>query len=125
MSGKKYIETSKKVEQGKTYSLKDAAALVKELSTSKFDGTVELTMNLGVDPRHSDQQVRGTINLVHGLGKEINVVVIAKGELAKEAEAAGADVTGDDELITKIEGGWTEFDVLIVSPDMMSKVGKL
>jgi large subunit ribosomal protein L1 len=125
MARKKYLEKVKLVEKGKLYQLPQAAELVRQLSTSKFDGTVELTINLGVDPKQSDQQVRGTVGLPHGLGKKINVIVIAKGDNAKQAQTAGADEVGDDELIKKIEGGWTEFDVLITTPDMMPKVGKL
>ncbi|MBU0579620.1 MAG: 50S ribosomal protein L1 [Candidatus Margulisbacteria bacterium] len=125
MVAKKYAEKVKLVERGKIYSIAKAVELVKQLSISKFDGTIELSINLGVDPKQSDQQVRGTVSLPHGLGKKIVVVVIAKGDKAKEAEDAGADVVGTEELIQKIEGGWTEFDVLIATPDMMAKVGKL
>jgi len=125
MSGKKYKEKVKLIEKGKIYQIPKAMELVKQLSTSKFDGTVEMTLNLGVDPKQSDQQVRGTVGLPHGLGKKITVVVITKGEKVKDAETAGADFVGDDDIIKKIEGGWVDFDVLIVTPDMMAKVGKL
>ncbi len=125
MAGKKYAEKIKLIEKGKVYQLPEASALVKQLSISKFDGSVELTINLGVDPKQSDQQVRGTVSLPHGLGKKITVVAIVKGENAKLAQGAGADVVGDDDLIKKIEEGWTEFDVLVTTPDMMAKVGKL
>lgn len=123
--GKKYKEKVKLLERGKTYGVPEAVKLVKELSTSKFDGTVEMILNLGVDPKQSDQQVRGTVNLPHGLGKKITIAVITKGEKVKAAEKAGADVFGEEDVVQKIEGGWTDFDILIVSPDMMAKVGKL
>jgi large subunit ribosomal protein L1 len=124
--GKKYLAALAKIEPHKKYSLEEAVALVKEIAFAKFDETVELTMWLGVDPRKADQLVRGTIVLPHGLGGSAKrVVVIAQGEKIKEAEAAGADLAGGDDIIEKIKGGWLDFDALIATPDMMGKVGQL
>ncbi len=123
--GKKYLAAFEKVEPEKRYALKEAVALLKEIAFANFDETVELTMWLGVDPRKADQLVRGTIVLPNGLGKTKKVVVIAQGDKAKEAEDAGADLAGGDDLVEKIQGGWLEFDTLIATPDMMSKVGQL
>lgn len=123
--GKKYLAAFEKVEPEKRYALKDAVELLKEIAFAKFDETVELTMWLGVDPRQADQLVRGTIVLPNGLGKSKTVVVIAQGEKVKEAEDAGADFAGGEDLVEKIKGGWMEFDALIATPDMMSKVGQL
>ena len=107
------------------YSVADAVGIVKKNATAKFDETVEVAANLGVDPRHADQQVRGTVVLPHGTGKSVSVLVIAQGDKVKEAEEAGADYAGADEFIEKIQGGWTDVDVVITTPDMMGKVGRL
>ncbi len=123
--GKNYRAAFEKVEPEKRYALKDAITLLKEISFAKFDETVELTMWLGVDPRKADQLVRGTLVLPNGLGKTKTVVVIAQGDKVKEAEEAGADFAGGDELVDKIKGGWLDFDALIATPDMMAKVGQL
>ncbi len=123
--GKKYREAFEKVEPEKRYALADAITLLKEISFANFDETVELTMWLGVDPRKADQLVRGTIVLPNGLGKTKTIAVIAMGDKAKEAEDAGADFVGGDDIVDKIKGGWLEFDALITTPDMMGKVGQL
>ncbi|RMG03418.1 MAG: 50S ribosomal protein L1 [Acidobacteria bacterium] len=124
--GKKYLAALEKIEKGKKYNLQEAISKVKEISFAKFDETVELTMWLGVDPRKADQMVRGTVVLPNGLGgKEKIVVVVTQGEKLKEAEEAGADFTGGDDIIQKIKDGWLEFDSLIATPDMMGKVGQL
>jgi large subunit ribosomal protein L1 len=123
--GKKYREAFEKVEPEKRYALADAIALLKDIAFANFDETVELTMWLGVDPRKADQLVRGTIVLPNGLGTTKTVVVIAQGDKATEAEEAGADFVGADDIVDKIKGGWLEFDSLIVTPDMMGKVGQL
>ncbi|MGI8786842.1 MAG: 50S ribosomal protein L1 [Pyrinomonadaceae bacterium] len=124
--GKKYKAALEKVEPSKKYNLEEAISKVKEIAFAKFDETVELTMWLGVDPRKADQLVRGTIVLPHGLGGKAKVVVvITQGEKIKEAEEAGADFAGGDELVEKIKGGWIDFDALIATPDMMGKVGPL
>ncbi len=122
---KRYYETIKKVDKEKTYDPNSALELVKEVSTAKFDETVELHAKLGVNPKHADQNIRGTVVLPHGTGREVRVAVFAKGEKIKEAEEAGADFVGSEELAEKIEGGWMEFDVAVATPDMMSVVGKL
>jgi len=123
--GKLYKEQSKKYDKNKLYDTAEAIKIVKEISTAKFDETVEVHIKLGVDPRHADQQVRGTVSLPNGTGKTRKVLVFAKGEKAKEAEAAGADYVGAQELAEKIQGGWFDFDVAVASPDMMSVVGRL
>ncbi|WP_376791273.1 50S ribosomal protein L1 [Thermoflexus sp.] len=124
--GKKYLEALKKVERERLYSPREALALVKETSYTRFDGTVEVHMRLGVDPRHADQQVRGVVVLPHGLGKRVRVLVFAAGEAARIAQEAGADyIISDDEGIKRIQEGWTDFDVAIATPDMMPKVGRL
>ncbi|MGI8542425.1 MAG: 50S ribosomal protein L1 [Aridibacter sp.] len=123
--GKKYREAFEKVEPEKRYALADAITLLKDIAFANFDETVELTMWLGVDPRKADQLVRGTIVLPNGLGTTKTVVVIAQGDKATEAEEAGADFVGADDIVDKIKGGWLEFDSLIVTPDMMGKVGQL
>jgi len=107
------------------YSVPDAVGIVKKNATAKFDETVEVAANLGVDPRHADQQVRGTVVLPHGTGQTVRVLVLAQGDKAKEAEEAGADHVGSDEYVEKIQGGWTDVDVVITTPDMMGKVGRL
>jgi len=124
--GKKYRAALEKVEPNKKYTLEEGLAKVKEIAFAKFDETVELTMWLGVDPRKADQMVRGTVVLPNGLGgKAKRVVVIAQGDKVKEAEEAGADMAGGDEIVEKIKGGWLDFDALIATPDMMGKVGQL
>jgi large subunit ribosomal protein L1 len=123
--GKKYKEVAKKVNDTAKYSIPDASALVKDVTYTKFDGTVEIAMNLGVDPRHADQNVRGAVVLPHGLGKKVRVLVFAKGEKIKEAEEAGADYVGSDDLAAKIQGGWLDFEAAIATPDMMGVVGRL
>jgi large subunit ribosomal protein L1 len=123
--GKKYQEAAKLVDRTKAYSPLEAAALVKETSVVSFDPSVEAHIRLGVDPRHADQMVRGTVVLPHGTGKVVRVVVFAQGEKAQEALRAGADEVGGDDIVKKIEGGWLEFDVAIATPDMMGMVGKL
>jgi len=123
--GKKYLEALQKVDRQKLYSPEEAIELAKQTSFTKFDGTVEVHMRLGVDPRHADQQVRDVVVLPHGLGKPVRVLVFAQGEAARIAQEAGADYIGDDEIIQKIQDGWLEFDVAIAVPEMMSKVGRL
>ncbi len=123
--GKKYLEKAKLIEQGKKYLPNDAIAMVKSTSYSKFDGSVNLSIKLGIDPKRSDQQVRGTVGLPGGSGKKTRIVVIAKGEKIKEAESAGADYVGAEDMIDKISKGWTDFDVTIATPDIMAAVGKL
>ncbi|GAV24024.1 50S ribosomal protein L1 [Carboxydothermus pertinax] len=123
--GKKYLEAAKKVDKTRLYDPAEALALVKELSFAKFDESVEVAVKLGVDPRHADQQVRGAVVLPHGTGKTRKVLVFAKGEKVKEAEAAGADYVGAEEFIEKIAQGWIDFDVVVATPDMMGAVGRL
>ncbi|MDE3840586.1 50S ribosomal protein L1 [Bacillus methanolicus] len=123
--GKKYLEAAKLVDRSKAYTIEEAIDLVKKTSTVKFDATVEVAFRLGVDPRKADQQIRGAVVLPNGTGKTQRVLVFAKGEKAKEAEAAGADYVGDSEYINKINQGWFEFDVIVATPDMMGEVGKL
>jgi large subunit ribosomal protein L1 len=124
--GKKYLDAVAKIDPERFYSPKEAISLAKETSYTKFDATVELHIRLGVDPRHADQQVRDVVVLPHGLGKTVRVIVFAQGDGAALARAAGADhVADDDETLNKIQGGWTDFDVAIATPDMMGKVGRL
>lgn len=124
--GKKYLAALEKIELHKKYTLEEGIGKVKEVAFANFDETVELTMWLGVDPRKADQLVRGTIVLPNGLGGKAKVVVvIAQGDKIKEAEEAGADIAGGEELVDRIKGGWLEFDALIATPDMMGKVGQL
>jgi large subunit ribosomal protein L1 len=124
--GKKYLAALAKVDRNNLYNPTDGVALAKETSTSNFDGTVEVHIRLGVDPRHADQQVRDVVVLPHGLGKSVRVLVFAQGEGATLAREAGADVVADDEeTLNKIQGGWTDFDVAIATPDLMGKVGRL
>jgi large subunit ribosomal protein L1 len=123
--GKRYAEAITKVDRDHMYSPREAVKVLKDVPSAKFDETVELSIRLGVDPRKPDQQVRGAISLPRGTGKTMRVAVITKGGKVKEAEEAGADVVGDDDLAAKIEGGWLEFDALVASPDMMPAVGKL
>ncbi|MGZ4030611.1 MAG: 50S ribosomal protein L1 [Tumebacillaceae bacterium] len=123
--GKKYAEVSKLVDANAQYSAAEAIELVKKTARAKFDETVEVAFRLGVDPKKADQQIRGAVVLPHGTGKTLRVLVFAKGEKAKEAEAAGADFVGDDDMINKINQGWFEFDAVVATPDMMASVGKL
>lgn len=123
--GKKYQDAVKLIEADKQYDLQDAVELVKKTSTAKFDATVEIAVKLGVDPKYADQQVRGAVVLPFGTGKTKRVLVFAKGEKAKEAEAAGADVVGAEDIVAQIQGGWFEFDVAVATPDMMGLVGRL
>lgn len=122
---KRYREMVEKVDSENLYSPQSALELVKETSTANFDETVELHVKLGVDPKHADQNIRGTVALPNGTGREVKVAVFAKGEKVKEAEEAGADIVGSDDLAEKIEGGWLDFDIAVATPDMMSVVGKL
>jgi large subunit ribosomal protein L1 len=123
--GKKLSDARKKFDGDKRYSINEASSLIKEISYTKFDGTVEVAMNLGVDPRHADQNVRGAVVLPHGLGKKVRVLVFAKGEKIKEAEEAGADFVGGDDIAQKILGGWLDFEAAVATPDMMGVVGRL
>lgn len=126
--GKKYFSALEKIEADKRYKIEDAFQLLSEIAFAKFDESVDVAFNLGVDPKHADQMVRGALVLPHGIGKTVRVAVLAKGDKAREAEAAGADIVGAEDLIEKITGGWMEFDKLIATPDMMvavSKVGKI
>jgi large subunit ribosomal protein L1 len=123
--GKKYRVALEKIEPGRKYNLETAIAKLKEIAFAKFDETVELTVWLGVDPRKADQLVRGTIVLPHGLGKSKTVLVIAQGDKLREAEEAGADIIGGEDVVTRIKGGWTDFDAVIATPDMMRLVGAL
>lgn len=123
--GKKFRAALEKVEDGRKYNLEEGIAKVKEVAFAKFDETVELTMWLGVDPRKADQLVRGTVILPHGLGKSKRVLVIAQGDKIKEAEEAGADFVGGEDMVEKIRGGWLDYDAVIATPDMMRSVGAL
>ncbi|CUS06255.1 50S ribosomal subunit protein L1 [Candidatus Promineifilum breve] len=123
--GRKYLEAAAKVESGKYYSRAEAVKLLKETAVTNFDPTVEVHMRLGVDPRHADQQVRDVVVLPNGLGKTVRVLVFAEGEDANVAREAGADLVADDEMIKRIQEGWTDFDVAIAVPSMMGKVGRL
>lgn len=123
--GKKYNDALKLIEANKLYSPKEAVELVKKTATTKFDSTVEVAFRLGVNPKYADQQVRGALVLPHGTGKSKTVLVFAKGPKIAEAEAAGADFVGGEEYVAKIQGGWTDFDVCVATPDMMGIVGRL
>ncbi|HCT75858.1 MAG TPA: 50S ribosomal protein L1 [Micromonosporaceae bacterium] len=123
--GKNYRKSAQLVDRDKLYTPAEAIKLAKETTTAKFDATVEVAMRLGVDPRKADQMVRGTVNLPHGTGKTARVIVFASGDKAAEAEAAGADVVGTDELVARIQGGWLEFDAAIATPDQMAKIGRI
>jgi len=122
---KAYNENLKQIDKEQKYTIDESLSILKKLESAKFDETVEFTVRLGIDTKHSDQQVRGTLILPHGIGKSVKVVVIAKGEKLAEAEKAGADVVGSEEVVEKIKGGWVDFDVLITTPDMMKSVGVL
>ena len=124
MSGKKYQTAKEKLEQ-REYTLEEAVQTIHELQFAKFDETAEVALRLGVDPRHADQMVRGTVVLPNGLGKEVRVCVIASADKVKEAEEAGAEHIGGDDLVEKIQGGWIDFDAVVSTPDMMKGVGKL
>ena len=123
--GKKYENALKEIEDGKVYSVSEGIELLKKVAFAKFDETVELHVRLGVDPKYADQQVRGAVVLPHGTGKSKRVLVFAKGDKVKEAEDAGADFVGSDEIVQKIQGGWLDFDVAVATPDMMGTVGRL
>ena len=124
--GKRYIEAAKSVDRANLYDVEEAVALVKKAASAKFDETIEAHIRLGVDGRHADQQVRGAVVLPHGTGKTVRVLVFAKGDKVAEAEAAGADYVGGDELIPRIQNeGWLDFDVVVATPDMMGVVGRL
>lgn len=123
--GKTYVDKAKLVDPEKLYSPQEALSLVKQTARAKFDETVEVALKLGVDPRHADQQVRGTVQLPAGTGREVRVAVFAKGEKAQEAEDAGADLVGADDLIAKVDQGEIDFNLAIATPDMMAQVGRL
>jgi large subunit ribosomal protein L1 len=122
---KKQKEAAVKIEKGKEYSLEEASSLLKEMTFTKFDSSVDIDVRLGVDPRKADQLVRGVVSLPHGVGKEVKVCVLCTPEKEQEAKDAGADFVGLDDLVKKIEGGWTDMDVIITMPNVMAKVGKL
>jgi large subunit ribosomal protein L1 len=124
-TSKRYADAAKKVDKTKNYTSEEAIKLAKEIKSAKFDETVDLAFRLGVDPRHADQMIRGAIALPAGTGKTVRVVVITSGTKITESEAAGADFVGGEDIINKIAGGWLEFDRVIASPDMMSKLGKI
>jgi large subunit ribosomal protein L1 len=123
--GKKYEEAKKRIDRNKRYDLEMGIQILKETAKAKFDESVDMAIRLGVNPKHSDQMVRGTVALPHGVGKAVRVLVFAKGEKEKEARDAGADFVGADDLVEKITGGWTDFDKAIATPDMMGTVGRL
>jgi len=123
--GKKYTEARNKIDREKRYEMEEALNLLPQISFAKFDETVEVAMRLGVDPRHADQMVRGSVALPHGLGKKVRVLVFAKGQKEKEAQDAGADFVGAEDMIEKIQKGWIDFDKAIATPDMMGQVSKL
>lgn len=125
MASKRYKQLGEKIDATKQYSVEDAAAVVKDLTSAKFDETVEIAMNLGVDPRHADQMVRGAVVLPHGTGKKVRVAVFAKGAKIDEAKEAGADIVGTDELVEMIQAGNIDFDVVVAAPDCMGVVGKI
>ena len=122
---KRYNSNFEKINRDKEYSLEEAAELLSNFSHPKFDESVELAINLGVDPKHADQIVRGTVALPNGIGKDIKVLVFARDDLAEEAKNAGADFVGADDMVEKVKGGWTDIDVVVAAPDMMAEVGKL
>src|SRR5512136_48194 len=123
--GKKYEEAKKRIDRNKRYDLEMGIQILKDTAKAKFDESVDMAIRLGVNPKHSDQMVRGTIALPHGVGKAVRVLVFAKGEKEKEARDAGADFVGADDLVEKITGGWTDFDKAVATPDMMGTVGRL
>ena len=121
----RYNNNFEKINREKEYSLEEAAELLTSFSPPKFDESIEVSINLGVDPKHADQIVRGTVALPNGIGKDIKVLVFAKDNLAEEAKKAGADFVGSDDMVEKVKGGWTGMDVVVATPDMMAEVGKL
>lgn len=123
--GRKFTEAAAKIERQRLYTPLEALTIVKQSSTARFDETVEAHFRLGIDTRQADQQLRSSVSLPHGTGKDVRVAVFAEGEKAREAEAAGADIVGSDDLVAKIEGGFFDFDAAVATPDMMGKVGKL
>ncbi len=123
--GKKYIEAQKLIEAGKEYSLVEAAELAKKTSLTKFDASIDIDIRLGVDPRHADQMVRGTVSLPHGTGKTVRVLALVNPSKQEEAREAGADHVGLDDYIEKIQEGWTDIDVIVATPDVMGKIGRL
>ena len=123
--GKKYSDSLKLIDRTKLYDPEEAIALVKQTAKAKFDETVEISVRLGVDPRHADQQVRGAVVLPNGTGKTVRVLVICKADKAADAQAAGADYVGAEDMVAKIQGGWFDFDVVVATPDMMGQVGRL
>jgi large subunit ribosomal protein L1 len=125
MSGKKYRDALTKVDRNQRYLLEDSLRLAKETARAKFDETVEMSIRLGVDPRQADQNIRGTVTLPHGMGKTVRVLAFAKGDKEKEAQEAGADFVGADDLVKKISEGWLDFDKAVATPDMMAAVGRI
>ena len=125
MKNKRYTQAMAKIDANAVYDLESAVKLVKEAATAKFDETIELSAQLSVDPRQADQQVRGTVVLPHGTGRTVRILVLARGEKEREAKEAGADFIGADEFLPKLQGGWTDVDVIISTPDLMGEVGKL
>ena len=123
--GKRYVESAKLVDRTNLYDVEEAVSIIKKTANAKFDETIEAHIKLGVDGRHADQQVRGAVVLPHGTGKKVRVLVFAKGDKVEEAQAAGADFVGGQELVPKIQGGWFDFDVVVATPDMMGVVGRL
>lgn len=122
---KRYKQSLANIDRTMEYPLEEAVNMLKDQRPAKFDESVELSINLGIDPKHADQQIRGTASLPHGVGKDVKVLAIAKGDKQKEAEKAGADMVGYEEYLKKIEGGWTDFDVMVATPDTMGDLGKL
>lgn len=124
-TGKKYLAAAKLVDHEKHYEIQEAIALLKKTSFEKFDASVQLSLNLNVDPRHADQQIRGAVVLPHGTGKTQKVLVVTQGAKEKEATEAGADFVGNKEILEKVKGGWFDFDIIVATPDMMGELGKL
>jgi len=123
--GNRYNENSKKIDRDLTYSLSEAVGIIKSTAPTKFDETIDVCVNLGVDPRHADQIVRGTVSMPNGTGKDVSILVLAKGDAVDKASAAGANFAGSDEFLEKIKSGWTDVDVIIATPEMMPELGKL
>jgi large subunit ribosomal protein L1 len=123
--GKRYLETSKVIDRGKRYGLDDAIQILKNMKKAKFDETVEMSCHLGVDPKQADQMVRGVVTLPHGTGKKVRVIVFAQGEKIHEAKEAGAEAVGGEDLVSKVSGGWMDFEAAVAAPDMMKVVSKL
>jgi len=123
--GKKYSDSLKLVDRTRQYDPEEAVALVKQTAKAKFDETIEISVRLGVDPRHADQQVRGAVVLPNGTGKKVTVLAICKGDKVADAQAAGAEYVGAEDMIAKIQGGWFDFDVIVATPDMMGQLGRL